>query len=160
MSKIQTIQKKSVENSNAGDALNTISTILLIVGIITSIIIFAHSTIEVGYKTEVNWVSVTSGIEVLIGSIFICIFGKAVAKIVNYAQAIYKNTNTDFELDPYIKGGAKFLVGEKAAVKENGTIIPITIKSMELNGEGYVVYKCETEANEIKEYFSYQLREV
>ncbi|MCQ2305508.1 MAG: hypothetical protein MJZ97_11000 [Bacteroidales bacterium] len=158
MSTIEKIQKKSVTNSNAGDALNTISTILLIGGIITSIIIFAHSTIEVGYKTEVNWISVTSGIEVLIGSIFLCIFGKAVAKIVNFAQAIYKNTNSDFEFDTYLKAGARFMAGDKAETRENGESIPLIIKSMKLDAEGYLKYICETETNEIKEYSGSQLR--
>lgn len=158
MSTIEKIQKKSVTNSNAGDALNTISTILLIGGIITSIIIFAHSKIEIGYKTEVNWISVTSGIEVLIGSIFLCIFGKAVAKIVNFAQAIYKNTNSDFEYDTYLKAGARFMVGDKAETRESGELISLTIQSMKVEGELNVKYKCLTETNEIKEYYDSQLK--
>lgn len=159
MSKIETIKKKSVLRSTAGDALKTISTIILIAGIITSIIIFANSTVEVGFRTETNWISVTSGIEVLFSAIFLCILGRAIAKIANYAEAIYKQTNPDFEFDKFIEKQAVFMAGDKALIVENGQKIPVTIKSIKIDTSGdCVVYNCEKENNEVVECYSYQLK--
>ncbi len=151
MSKINQIQKKSVVYCNAGNGLNTISIIILIAGIILSIIIFVNSEIED---------AIIPGIGVFVTSVFLCVFCKAVAKIANYAQAIYKNTNQDFDFDKYLEKGLKFLPGDKAMAKEKGVDIPLTIKSLSNDSSGNIVYKCETEGNELKDYLGSQLTRV
>ena len=157
--------KKSVANSTAGDALNTISVIVLLVGIVSSIIIFATSTETIStsyYSTskEVDWISISTGLEVLIASIFLCVLGRAIAKIANYMQAIYKQVNPNFELDDYIEDGARFLPGDKAMVKQGEELILVTILSIQHDGDNMLKYKYETEAKEIKECYGADLKAV
>lgn len=100
-------KNKSVSSSQAGSALVTISAIVLLSGIIAAIIIFVTSLGS-------DWNGIASAIEVLFGSIFIYIFGKTIAKIANYAEAIYKRQNPDYEYDLFIEKGARFMPGDKA----------------------------------------------
>lgn len=86
-------------------------------------------------------------------------FGRAIAKIANYAEAIYKQTNPDFEFDKFIEKQAVFMAGDKALIVENGQKIPVTIKSIKIDTSGdCVVYNCEKENNEVVECYSYQLK--
>lgn len=160
MSKINSIQNKSAVYSTAGEALKNISSVVLIFGIISSIIIFANS-IEIGYyDDEVDWLSVSTGIEVLFASIFLFVFGRTIAKIANYAEAIYKNVNTNFEFEKYITMGAKFLPGENAMAEEDGICIPVIIKSIQLDEDKCLIYRCENETHIIKDYYDNQLTEL
>lgn len=147
-------KNKSVGNSEAGKALVTASGVVLVFGIIAAIIIFITSfeTVSNGYfsKTVFNWAGLASAIEVLFGSIFIYIFGKTVAAIANYAEAIYKNQNPDHQYDRFIANGCKFLPGDKAIYKDEDKEQDVLIKEI-TDEQGYYRYTIELANGEIKQ---------
>lgn len=155
-------KNKSVGYSEAGKALVTVSGVVLVFGIIAAIIIFIASfdSVSNGFYSETvfNWAGLASAIEVLFGSIFIYIFGKTVAAIANYAEAIYKNQNPNYQYDGALKQGCRFLPGEKAIYKENDTDQEVLIKGIRENG-GYYFYQISLPSGEEKEVRTWYLHE-
>lgn len=84
----------------AGKSLETVSKIILILGIISSVIVFITAAIDRNYwgDTEFSWIGFTYSLSVLLTSIALYIAGKTVARIANYTQAIYvKSLQKDTE---------------------------------------------------------------
>ena len=132
-------REKSVAYSKAGNALETVSGIVLFFGVIATIIVIATSFHDVGYHTVFDWSGLAAAIEVLFGSIFVYVFGNTVAKIANYAEAIYKQENPDYKYDSPIAAGARFMPGDKAIYnKGEDDEATVTIKDVTFNG--YNVY--------------------
>ena len=157
-------KNKSVGYSQAGKALVTVSGVVLVFGIIAAIIIFIASfnSVSNGFYSETvfNWAGLASAIEVLFGSIFFYVFGKTVAAIANYAEAIYKNQNPDYQYDRFISNGCRFLPGEKAIYKEDeGKEQEVIVKDI-VDISGYYHYVIKLANGEEKKTKSWNLREI
>ena len=155
---------KSVAKSKAGSALVTVSGVVLFFGIVASIIIIAtsfHDSGRYAYSTDIvfEWTGLASAIEVLFGSIFVYVFGKTIAKIANYAEAIYKQQNSDYQYDSAIENGCRFLPGEKAKCKIDDIEQEVTIRDIIIN-QGYYRYLCVFPTGEEKEVRSYDLHDL
>lgn len=134
-------KNKSVSSSQAGSKLVTISGVVLLSGIVAAIIIFVTAFRSNGYETRVDWNGIASTIEVLFGSIFIYSFGKTIAKIADYAEAIYKQQNPDNEYDRAIEAGARFMPGDRAIYNlGQEDEAKVTVKDLTYDGEFH--YKC------------------
>lgn len=153
---------KSVAKSDAGNALVTVSGVVLFFGIIAAIIIIVASFHDEGvYYSHVvfDWTGLASSIEVLFGSIFIYIFGRTIAKIANYAEAIYKQQNPDYKYDLAIERGCTFMPGDVALYKGENSEEKVTVKDIVFE-DGYARYKCAFANGEEKVLRTYDLREV
>ena len=154
---------KSVAESKAGSALVTVSGVVLFFGIVAAIIIFIASFRSewngLYHETSFDWTGLASAIEVLFGSIFIYIFGKTIARIANYAEAIYKQQNSDYQYDSAIENGCRFLPGEKAKCKIDDEEQEVTIRDIIIN-QGYYRYLCVFPTGEEKEVRSYDLHDI
>ena len=132
---------KSVINSTSGKALNTISIIVLVAGIIAFILYVVNAI------TDADANLIVPGTEVLIGSIFFCIFGRAAAKLVNYVEAIYKNVNLDSDKDAAMANNAAFFPGDEVQLKEDPST-KLTVKSVYVDKYGYNKYICSNAKGE------------
>lgn len=152
-------REKSVAYSKAGSALETVSGIVLFFGVVATIIIIATSFRDVGYHTEFDWTGLASAIEVLFGSIFIYVFGNAVAKIANYAEAIYKQQNPDYKYDRPIAAGARFMPGDKA-IYNKGKDDEATVTIKDVMFDGYTHFICTMPNGEVKEVRNWDLFDI
>ncbi|MBO4518854.1 MAG: hypothetical protein J5704_02315 [Paludibacteraceae bacterium] len=156
-------RNKSAARSEAGKALVTISGVVLFFGIVASIIIFIasfHSEWNgVYHEDSFDWTGLASAIEVLFGSIFIYIFGKTIAKIANYAEAIYKQQNPDYKYDHAIENGCTFMPGDEAIYKTGDSEQKVIIKDVFFES-GYIRYQCLFPNGEVEVVRTYNLREV
>lgn len=154
-------KNKSVARSQAGNALVTVSGVVLFFGIVASIIIIAtsfHDSERYSYSADVvfEWSGLASAIEVLFGSIFVYVLGKTIARIANYAEAIYKQQNPDYQYDKAIENGCRFFPGEKAKCTIDNVEHEVTIRDIIVN-QGYYRYLCLFPSGEEKEVKSYDL---
>ena len=126
---------RSVVNSTSGGALNVVSVIVLVAGIISFVIYAANAAIEMDLSIFIH------GAEVLIGSIFFCIFGRAAAKLVNYVEAIYKNVNPDSDKDVPLANNSTFFPGDEVCLKEDPSI-KLIVRNVYIDSYGYNKYIC------------------
>lgn len=154
---------KSAAQSKAGNALTTVSGVVLFFGIVSAIIIFIASFRSewngLYHETSFDWTGLASAIEVLFGSIFIYIFGKTIARIANYAEAIYKQQNPDYKYDRFIEKGAYYLPGEEVMYKDDNTEQKVIIKEI-TDDDGYNLYHCLFPDGEIKKIRLHYLHDI
>lgn len=159
-------RKKSVLNSKAGKTLETVSGIVLVIGIIASIIIIWSSFHDTGSYDHPNdlvfdWSGLASALEVLLGSIFFYAFGKTIASIANHAEAIYKQVNPNSIHDTVLANGAEFLPGDVAIWKnDEGEEQKVTVKDYTTFEDRISQYICELANGKTVKVESFQLEEV
>jgi len=153
---------KSVISSQTGEALRTISVITLIFGIIASIILLVQSFQEVynGYRHEsvFNWITFANCLQVLFGSIFICIVGRAIAKAADYIEAIYKNVNPDYKMDRIFEMGTTFLPGDVVMAKEGEVQEQVSVIDVIKDASGYYRYRCQKTNGEVVEKYLSEIK--
>lgn len=153
-------RNKSAAKSEAGKALVTVSGVVLFFGIVATIIIIVTSFHEESYYSiAFDWTGLAPAIEVLFGSIFIYIFGKTIAKIADYAEAIYKQQNPDYKYDFAIERGCSFMPGDEVIYKKDDSEQKVVIKDIVLEN-GYIRYQCLLPNGEVSILRTYDLREV
>ena len=157
-------RNKSAARSVAGKSLVTVSGVVLFFGIVATIVIIATSFHDSGrytYSSDIvfDWTGLASAIEVLFGSIFIYVFGKTIAKIADYAEAIYKQQNPDFKYDNAIERGCTFMPGDEAIYKNEDSEQKVVIKDIVFEDD-YTRYQCSFPNGEVTVIKPYYLREV
>lgn len=134
-------KKKSVVSSNAGKSLKVVSGVVLFFGIVASIMILIGSFHEEGViytHLEFDWRGLITCIEVLISSIFIFALGRTIARIADYAEAIYKNNNPNFDYDDIIASGLDIYPGDEVIWNNGKEQIKVKLESYEVY-EGFVI---------------------
>lgn len=134
-------KKKSVASSKAGSALKTVSGVVLFFGIVASIMVLISSFREEGviYTHVVfDWTGLITCIEVLFSSIFIFVLGRTIARMADYAEAIYKNSNPDFDYDDIVASGLDIYPGDEVIWNNGKEQIKVKLESYEVY-EGFVI---------------------
>lgn len=147
-------KKKSVASSTAGKSLRVVSGVVLFFGIVVTIMILISSFHEEGviYTHVVfDWTGLITCIEVLFSSIFIFVLGRTIARMTDYAEAIYKNSNPDFDYDDIIASGLDIYPGDEVIWDNDGADVKVKIISYNVY-EGYVLnYNCKLPDGSVKE---------
>ncbi len=147
-------KNKSVARSRAGSALVTVSGIVLFFGIVATVILVIASIVSNDFY------EIATIIEVLFGSIFVYVFGKTVARIADYAEAMYKHQNPDYKYDCVIEAGARFMPGDKAIFNMGqDDEATVTIKDVKYD-DGYFHFICIMPSGEEKEVENLQLFDI
>ena len=156
-------KRKSVVRSKAGETLVNVSGWVLFFGIVATIIIFVCSFHDSGrytYTSDIvfDWSNLPLCIEVLFSSIFLYTLGKTIAKIANYAEAIYKNVNPDFIHDLALEAHARFLPGDEAIWTQDDTKKKVKVKEYKFTADDRIAsYICTLEDGSEEEIRSYEL---
>lgn len=154
-------KKKSVASSKAGNALKTVSGVVLFFGIVASIMVLISSFHEEGviYTHVVfDWTGLIPCIEVLFSSIFIFVVGRTIASIANYAEAIYKNNNPNFDYDDIIASGLDIYPGDEVIWNNGKEQVIVKLLSYEVY-EGFVFkFHCKLPDGTVKEIHPSELK--
>lgn len=147
------IKEKSVASSKAGSLLETMSVLTLVFGVLAAIILFFSCFGKVYngmyWEDNFNWATFSSAIEVFFGSLFVFAVGKTIARIANYAEAIYKNVNPDSELDIAFLNTTSFMMGDKVKLQGDNSGQIYTVSKI-VTQDGYLRYECVNNSGEAK----------
>lgn len=152
MSKI--MKDKSVVNSKAGEDMCIFAYLFLCISILS---VFFDM---LGLLPSIDCInSVVAVCSFIAGIVGFCLF-KSLAKIMDYAEAIYKSVNPNYEVDKYVKAGYKFMPGE-IAITDDGRVVTIEKVLEDRESYGRKYYTCKHMDNDnIGEYEEFRLVEI